>query len=114
MAGLGSPVVDASLRDLVARALAEDLGTGDITADAVVPQGAIATGRIVQKQRGVVYGLDVAAEVFRQAGAGEFERLEPEGEWRDTVPAEVAAVSGPARGLLAGERTALNLSLIHI
>jgi nicotinate-nucleotide pyrophosphorylase (carboxylating) len=113
VAGLGSPVVDASLRDLVARALAEDLGTGDITADAVVPQGAIATGRIVQKQRGVVYGLDVAAEVFRQAGAGEFERLEPEGEWRDTVPAEVAAVSGPARGLLAGERTALNL-LCHL
>jgi nicotinate-nucleotide pyrophosphorylase (carboxylating) len=113
VARLGSPTVDPSLRDLVARALAEDLGTGDITADAVVPEGAVATGRIVQKQRGVVYGLEVAAEVFRQAGAGELERLAPEGDWRDTVPADVAAVSGPARALLAAERTALNL-LCHL
>jgi nicotinate-nucleotide pyrophosphorylase (carboxylating) len=113
VAGLGSPAVDSSLRDLVARALAEDLGTGDITADAVVPEGAIATSRIVQKQPGVVFGLEVAAEVFRQTGAGELERLAPEGQWRDTVPADVAAVSGPARALLAAERTALNL-LCHL
>jgi nicotinate-nucleotide pyrophosphorylase (carboxylating) len=103
----------SELRDLVARALAEDLGTGDITADAVVPEDLDATARIVQKQRGVVYGLEVAAEVFRQAGAGELERLAPEGDWRDAVPADVAAVSGPARALLAGERTALNL-LCHL
>jgi nicotinate-nucleotide pyrophosphorylase (carboxylating) len=112
-AGLGSPTVDPSLRDLVARALAEDLGSGDITADAVVPEGATATARIVQKQRGVVHGLEVAAEVFRQAGAGELEPLAPEGAWRDAVPADVAAVSGPARALLAAERTALNF-LCHL
>jgi nicotinate-nucleotide pyrophosphorylase (carboxylating) len=105
--------VDAPLRDLVARALAEDLGSGDITAGAVVPEDAIASARIVQKEPGVLSGLDVTAEVFRQAGAGELERLAPEGEWRDTVPAEVASVSGPARTLLAAERTALNL-LCHL
>jgi nicotinate-nucleotide pyrophosphorylase (carboxylating) len=105
--------VDDSLRDLLARALAEDVGSGDITAEAVVPADANANARIVQKQAGVVYGLDAAAEAFRQAGAGEIERLVSEGKWRDDVPADVAAVSGPARALLAAERTALNL-LCHL
>ncbi len=105
--------MDASLSDLVARALAEDVGDGDITAAAVVPEEAAATARIVQKQPGVVYGFDAAAEVLRQAGAGELERLAPEGEWRDDVPAAIAAVSGPARAVLAAERTALNF-LCHL
>jgi nicotinate-nucleotide pyrophosphorylase (carboxylating) len=105
--------VDAALRDLVARALAEDVGRGDVTAEAMVPAGAEATARIVQKQPGIVFGLDVAAEVFGQAGARQFDRLEPEGEWRDAVPTDVASVAGPARALLAGERTALNL-LCHL
>jgi nicotinate-nucleotide pyrophosphorylase (carboxylating) len=106
-------VVDASLRDLVARALAEDLGEGDVTARAVVPEDAVASARIVQKEAGVINGLDAAEEVFRQTGAGELERLAPEGEWRDAVPVDVASVSGPARALLAAERTALNL-LCHL
>ena len=105
--------MDASLRDLVARALAEDLGSGDITADATVPEAVTATARIVQKAPGVVFGLEVAAEVFRQVGAGELEPLAPDGEWRDAVPAQIAAVAGPARALLAGERTALNF-LTHL
>jgi nicotinate-nucleotide pyrophosphorylase (carboxylating) len=105
--------VDASLSELVERALAEDIGTGDITAEAIVPAEARATARIVQKQAGVVFGLDAVEEVFRQVGADGVERLEGEGEWRDSVPADVASVSGPARALLAGERTALNL-LCHL
>ncbi len=56
-----------------------------------------------------MFGLEAAAEAFRQAGAEEFEGLEAEGSWRDAVPADVASVSGPARALLAAERTALNL-----
>lgn len=105
--------MDTSLSDLVARALAEDLGPGDVTATAVVPEDATATARIVQKEPGVLFGLDAAAEAFRQTGAGDLERLAPEGEWREAVPADVAAVSGPARALLAAERTALNL-LCHL
>lgn len=97
------------LRELVARALAEDLGAGDITSSAVVPADATARARLVQKQAGVIVGLDAAEEAFRQAGAEGFERLAPEGEWREEVPADVAAVTGPARALLAAERTALNL-----
>jgi nicotinate-nucleotide pyrophosphorylase (carboxylating) len=105
--------VDASLRDLVERALTEDLGTGDITAAAIVPEHAHATARIVQKQAGVVFGFGAVEEVFRQVGADGIDRREAEGEWRDAVPVEVASVAGPARALLAGERTALNL-LCHL
>jgi nicotinate-nucleotide pyrophosphorylase (carboxylating) len=100
-------------RDLVARALAEDLGAGDVTAEAVVPEDAIGRATITQKEPGVLFGLDVAAEVFRQAGAGELEAVAGEGEWRDEVPAGVARAQGPARALLAAERTALNL-LCHL
>jgi nicotinate-nucleotide pyrophosphorylase (carboxylating) len=105
--------VVAGLRDLVAAALAEDLGAGDVTSKATVPVGAQATARIVQKQPGVVFGFEAAVEVFRQAGPAGFEALEPEGEWRDSVPTDVATVQGPARALLAGERTALNF-LCHL
>ena len=93
----------------VARALAEDVGAGDVTADATVPAGARARARIVQKQPGVVFGFAAAREAFAQSGAGGFDPLVVEGQWRDEVPAEVALVAGPARALLAGERTALNL-----
>ena len=97
------------LREIVARALAEDLGPGDVTSEAVVPAGVRAEASIVQKQAGVLFGLDAAAEALAQAGAERFEVLLVEGAWRDDLPATVARVSGPARALLAGERVALNL-----
>jgi nicotinate-nucleotide pyrophosphorylase (carboxylating) len=56
-----------------------------------------------------VFGFEAAREVFRQTGAGELDALMIEGQWRDSVPAEVALISGPARALLAAERVALNL-----
>jgi len=105
--------LDGGLRELVARALAEDLGAGDITSEAVVPADAAARARVIQKQPGVPSGLDAAEEAFRQAGAEGFERLASEGEWRDAVPADVALATGSARALLAAERTALNL-LCHL
>jgi nicotinate-nucleotide pyrophosphorylase (carboxylating) len=106
-------VADESLRDLVARALAEDIGGGDLTSQAVVPADAHARAMITQKQPGVLFGFGAAEEVFRQAGAEGFEALALEGEWREEVPAQVAAANGPARALLAAERTALNL-LCHL
>ena len=106
-------MADESLRDLVARALAEDIGGGDLTSQAVVPADAHARAMITQKQPGVLFGFGAAEEVFRQAGAEGFEALALEGEWREEVPAQVAAANGPARALLAAERTALNL-LCHL
>ncbi|HET8592713.1 MAG TPA: carboxylating nicotinate-nucleotide diphosphorylase [Solirubrobacterales bacterium] len=106
--------IDSETRDLVARALVEDIGPGDVTAEAVVPEDASATATIRQKEAGVLFGLEVTAEVFRQAGAGGLESLAGEGgEARVEVPARVARIEGPARALLAGERTALNF-LCHL
>jgi nicotinate-nucleotide pyrophosphorylase (carboxylating) len=100
---------EGALTELVAAALAEDLGRGDLTTDATVPADARGRAKIVQKQPGVVSGLDAAAEAFRLTRAGDLDKLIVEGTWSETVPRQVAVVSGPARGLLAGERVALNL-----
>jgi nicotinate-nucleotide pyrophosphorylase (carboxylating) len=100
--------VSLALTDVVARALAEDLGAGDLTTAAVVPEGALARARIEQRAPGVISGLDAAREVFRQVDPGlRFEPLTDEGVWRDG--GDVAAVAGGASGILAGERVALNL-----
>ena len=93
--------------ELVARALAEDVGTGDVTTAATVPPGTRATALITQKAPGVIYGLDVAEEVFAQLDAqAAFRRLAAEGQWREGGP--VLEVQGSAAALLTGERTALN------
>jgi nicotinate-nucleotide pyrophosphorylase (carboxylating) len=96
------------MRELVARALAEDLGDGDVTGEATVPAEATATARIVQKAPGVVFGLDLVVETMAQTGVAEVDTLTAEGEWRQDVPAEVLIARGSARALLAAERTALN------
>jgi nicotinate-nucleotide pyrophosphorylase (carboxylating) len=96
------------VEEAVARALAEDLGDGDLTSDSTVPEDARARARIVQKQAGVVYGLAVVAETMRQCGADDVDNLVVEGQWREDVPAEVMLASGTARSLLAAERTAIN------
>ena len=99
----------AEIREIVERALAEDLGSGDVTAEAVVDQSVSASAAIVQKQPGVIFGLEAATEAFRQTGAEAVDTMVVEGKWRETLPRTVAHVFGPARALLAGERTALNL-----
>ncbi len=105
--------VDGQLGELVARALAEDLGGGDITSEAVVEPEREAEAVLVQKGVGVLFGLAAAEEAFRQAGAATFTRLCEERTWREEVPIDVAHVSGAARAVLAAERTALNF-LAHL
>jgi nicotinate-nucleotide pyrophosphorylase (carboxylating) len=94
--------------ELVSRALAEDVGAGDVTTQATVPAGARASATITQKAPGVVFGLDVAEEAFRQADAdATVERLCPEGAWQEPGT-PVLRVSGSVAGILTAERTALN------
>jgi nicotinate-nucleotide pyrophosphorylase (carboxylating) len=96
-----------ALSDVVARALAEDLGDGDVTTAATVPEDVRASALITQKAPGVVFGLDPAEEVFRALDPDiELERLVAEGRWRDG--GEVMRAVGSARAILTGERTALN------
>lgn len=96
------------LSELVAGALAEDLGEGDVTTEAIVPQEAQGRARISQKQPGVIFGMALVEEAFSQTGANWFNAAAVEGEWRDSVPAELAVASGSARALLGAERVALN------
>jgi nicotinate-nucleotide pyrophosphorylase (carboxylating) len=97
-----------TMEQTVARALAEDLGGGDVTSLATVPEQARARARIVQKAPGVVFGLAAVAEAMRECGVEEVEPLVAEGEWREGIPSDVLRASGSARSLLAAERTALN------
>jgi len=97
-----------TLDELVRRALAEDIGTGDVTSEATVAPGTRAVATITQKAAGVVFGLDAAEAVFRALDpAVALERLGPEARWREP-PAPVLRATGEARALLGAERTALN------
>jgi nicotinate-nucleotide pyrophosphorylase (carboxylating) len=94
--------------DVIARALAEDVGDGDVTTAATVPEAARARALIRQKAPGVIYGLDVAVEVFRALDPEMvLDRLAEEGRWREDG-GPVLSLEGSARALLTGERTALN------
>ncbi len=97
----------ADSADVVARALAEDLGDGDVTTAATVPADTRARAVIRQKAPGVIYGLDVAEQVFRSLDPdAAFAREVAEGVWRES--GEVLRIEGRARAVLSGERTALN------
>ena len=101
---------DPEIRELIARALAEDVGSGDATTLALVDAESTASARIVARHEVVPAGMGIAAEVFRMADPGlKADILCPDGE---PVGAGTALlrVSGPARALLTAERTALNLA----
>ena len=99
---------DEALTDLVRRALAEDVGGGDVTTDATVEPDTRARALITQKAPGVIYGLDAGEAAFRLLDPDiRFERLAQEGRWREEE-GPVLAIEGSARALLTGERTALN------
>jgi nicotinate-nucleotide pyrophosphorylase (carboxylating) len=94
---------------LVRRALAEDVGSGDITTAATVEPGARARAILLAKSRCVMAGLDVAAEAFRQLDPTvSMDVLHADGSLCEPGTA-VARFEGSARGLLTAERTALNL-----
>jgi nicotinate-nucleotide pyrophosphorylase (carboxylating) len=96
------------LEPLVRRALAEDVGSGDLTTRTTVPAGARARARITQKQPGVLYGLDAARLAFALLDPdARFLALADEGVWRSGGP--VLDIEGEAAALLSAERTALNL-----
>jgi len=98
----------AVYRDLVHRALAEDVGAGDITSRAIVPPGVRGSGLFIARRMCVVAGLDVAHEVFLQVDpAVVFTAFKKDA---DLCQADepIARVEGPAAALLTAERTSLN------
>ncbi len=99
-------VVDAAIE----RALAEDLGSGDVTTEAIVPRALRGVGRAVAKQPLVVCGGDVFARVFYKFDPGvRVERRLAEGARAE--PGDVLwVVEGAAASILSAERTALNFA----
>jgi nicotinate-nucleotide pyrophosphorylase (carboxylating) len=97
------------IEPLVRMALLEDLGrAGDLTSDAIVPADRRATTLLVARQPGVVAGLDLARLAFQLIDPAIEMRIE-RSDGAALVPGDViAAVSGPARGILTAERVALN------
>ncbi len=95
---------------VVAAALAEDLGSGDATTLALVPEEARCRAELLLEEPGVVCGVPVAAAVFHalDPSVHVVARVE-EGSAVSEVPAVLAEVEGPARAILSGERVALNL-----
>jgi nicotinate-nucleotide pyrophosphorylase (carboxylating) len=96
------------LTELVGRALAEDVGAGDVTTTATVGADASARALITQKAPGTIFGLDAAEACFALLDPDvRFERLVREGDWREQG-GPVLSIEGKARALLTVERTALN------
>lgn len=102
------PPDERELRSQVERSLAEDLGEGDLTSLAVLEEAECCRAQIVARAKGVVCGLPLAVEVFRQLDERILCRALAEDGDQVAKGASLLELSGPARGILAGERTALN------
>jgi nicotinate-nucleotide pyrophosphorylase (carboxylating) len=97
-----------SANDPIASALREDLGEGDITTQFFVPEDLQALGKIVARERAIVAGTEVAAEVFRRVNPNlSIEILQPDGTSLSGGET-IMQVRGPAGSILTAERVALN------
>ena len=99
----------ADVQSIIDMALNEDVGRGDITTEATVPPGALATAEILQKSAGVLCGLPVVEAVFKTLDPSvTVTRLADEGSLSDGRRRVVGRIQGTATAILTGERTALN------
>jgi nicotinate-nucleotide pyrophosphorylase (carboxylating) len=106
---LESIELDAIMR-VVEQALAEDVGSGDVTSAGAISEDAACTARILVKEAGIVAGLPVGRAVFATLDdALVIDELADDGDRAAPLPFEVLRVSGPARSILTGERVALNI-----
>ena len=101
------------ISELVALALKEDVGSGDVTAEAVVPANATGKARIIAREELTCAGLPLAEEVFRTLDPQMQIDLRVQDGARVTKDGELLHLSGDARAVLTGERTALNF-LTHL
>ena len=98
----------AVYREVVRRAIAEDLGWGDVTTEATIPATLRGHGRIVVKTPCVVAGVPVALEAFRQLDPGAVFTVHRSDGQRAAAGDTIAEVVGFAAAMLTAERTALN------
>ena len=98
-----------ALDDSLRRWLEEDIGTGDLTSEALIPEDAVTVGLIHSKDTGILCGVEVARRVFELLDPGlEFTALAKDGDKLE-YGTKIAEIKGCARSILTGERLALNL-----
>jgi len=99
---------DKLLEDIIERAIREDIWTGDLTSESLIPEADIGNGIIVAKEEGIIAGLPVAEKIFYQfSDEIVFDYLHNDGD-RIEPGQEIAELRGPIREILKGERIALN------
>src|SRR6266478_7864164 len=99
--------------ELVRRALAEDVGTGDATTAAIVPAGTPAKAHVIAREPLVCAGLPIAESIFRALDREmRIGFLHKDGSFVESG-AELVEIAGEAQAILTGERTALNF-LAHL
>ncbi len=105
---LQTHIMEPTTESLIRAALTEDIGAGDVTATYFVPETLVSKAQIVAREPGIMAGMEVAQRVFELVD----DRLETHPLKRDGdgfVKGDVVLeISGPTRGILTGERTALN------
>lgn len=101
--------MDRTIKSLIERALAEDIGPGDVTTEATVPADLTSKAEMLAKQDLVLAGIDVSREVFHSLNPDiQLTPLAKDGD-RIKLGTVIARLSGSTRALLMGERVALNL-----
>jgi nicotinate-nucleotide pyrophosphorylase (carboxylating) len=96
------------IEEIIDRALAEDLGKGDVTTEALIPSDQQGTGFIVAKEEGILAGIEVAKQVFHRVGPELKVEILTENGARVKPGTKLSKVSGSIASILKAERVALN------
>jgi len=93
---------------IIKNALQEDLGWGDVTTDSTIPDTAVIRGNFIAKEEGIICGIEVCRRVFEMVDRSiDFQARMKDGQIASKGDI-IAEISGNARSILKGERTALN------
>src|SRR3989338_5131826 len=110
---LRNKLSESALQDLIRNALKEDIGSGDITTELLIPKNKVIKAVIILKEKAVVAGLEIAQRVFRAIDKNiQFKVTSADGS-QEKPGKIIAKIQGQAGSILSGERTALNF-LSHL
>lgn len=105
---MSSAVVDVDMATLIDQALVEDIGSGDVTTEWIIPADAVTIARFVAKEGGIISGLDIARLIFERLDSNNRIRMPIQDGAHVSAGQSFAEVHGSTRSILTGERTALN------
>src|SRR3989338_5499259 len=105
---LRTKLSESALWDLIRNTLKEDIGSGDITTELLIPKNKVIKAVIILKEKAVVAGLEIARRVFKTVDNNiQFKAISTDGS-REKPDKIIAKIQGKAGSILSGERTALN------